>query len=357
MSNRRVAASLPVLFATLLLIQSALAQGHSNGQYGRAPSANSPFAGDGFDNPSNMGRIHGTVHTFDGHPVSNATVAAHDVAHGTVSVSVRTEPNGTFVFPGLPPGSYEVTASVGADQTSERADIKDVGDTSIDFRLPNKVAGARASANGSSVSFAQYQVPAKARSLFEKASELMERGKIAQALEKVNAALTNFPKFAEALTLRGVLEERMDKMEAAIEDYGLAIQADPHFPLAYVTMASVLNSAGRFNEALPFLTEVERFAPNLWQASYESARCSLGRNDFEGALRSVDRAAQLRGSAKGDRPELHLVRGYALLGLSENSKASAEIQTFLASHPTGHNAEMAKTVLSKLQESTVATSR
>jgi tetratricopeptide (TPR) repeat protein len=284
-------------------------------------------------------------------------VAAHDVAHGTVSVSVRTEPNGTFVFPGLPTGSYEVTASVGVDQTSERVEVSDVGDSSIDFRLPNKVAGAPGSANGSSVSFAQYQVPAKARSLFEKASDLMEKGKTNQALEKVNAALTNFPKFAEALTLRGVLEERTDRVEAAIEDYRLAIQADPHYPLAYVTMASVLNSAGRFNEALPFLTEVERLAPNLWQAAYESARCSLGRNDFQGALRSVDRAAQLRGSAKGDRPELHLVRGYALLGLSDNSKASAEIQAFLASHPTGRNAEMAKAILDKLQESTVVGGR
>jgi tetratricopeptide (TPR) repeat protein len=207
------------------------------------------------------------------------------------------------------------------------------------------------------VSFAQYQVPAKARSLFEKASDLMEKGKTAQALEKVNAALASFPKFAEALTLRGVLEERTNKVEAAIEDYRLAIQADPHYPLAYITMASALNSAGRFDESLPFLTEVERFAPNLWQASYESARCSLGRNDYKGALRSVDRAAELRGNAKGDMPELHLVRGYALIGLSDNSKASTEIQAFLASRPTGRNAEMAKAMLSKLQESTAVGSR
>ncbi len=102
MSNRRVAACLPLLFATLLLIQSAHAQGRSNVQFGKTPSANSPFTGSVFDSTSNNGRINGTVHTFDGHPVSNASVSAHDVAHGTVSVSVRTEPNGTFVFQAFP---------------------------------------------------------------------------------------------------------------------------------------------------------------------------------------------------------------------------------------------------------------
>ena len=354
MSIRRVAASVPILLVTLLLIPSALAQGRSNVPYGKSNAADSSFASDSFDSPASNGRIHGTVHTVDGHPVSDATVAAHDIAHGTVFVSVRTETNGNFAFPSLPPGSYEVTASVGVDQTSERVDVNGVGDTSVDFRLPNKVVGGPPSANGSSVSYAQYQVPAKARSLFEKAFDLMEKGKTEQALEKVNAALAIFPKFAEALTLRGVLEERTNKVDAAIEDYRLAIQADSHYPLAYITMASLLNSAGRFNESLPFLTQVERIAPNLWQASYEAARCSLGRNDFAGALRSIDRAAQLRGNGKGDLPEMHLVRGYALLGLSDNSKASAEIETFLASHPTGRNAEMAKAILSKLQESTVS---
>ena len=357
MSIRRVAASLSVAvpLAMLLLIQTALAQSHSNAPFGKSP--NSPFGSDGFDNQSRNGRIHGTVQTFDGHPVSNATVSAHDVSRGTVSMSVHTETNGSYAFPNLPPGSYEVTASVGVDQTTERVDVSDVGDPTVDFRLPNKSAGAPGNANSSSVSFAQYKVPAKARSLFEKASELMEKGKTAQALEKVNAALANFPKFAEALTLRGVLKERTGTAEAAMEDYRLALDADPHYPLPYITMASLLNSAGRFSKSLTFLNQVERIAPDLWQAAYESARCSLGRNDFAGALRSIDRAAQLRGTAKGDLPEMHLVRGYALLGLSEEAKASAEIQAFLASHPTGRNAEMAKAILSKLQESAVSADR
>jgi tetratricopeptide (TPR) repeat protein len=274
--------------------------------------------------------------------------------HGTLITSVHSAADGSFNLSNLPTGRYEVTASSGVEQARERVEVGRIGETTVDLLLSNKTPTGNTS--DSSISFAQYKVPAKARSLYEKAVQFMARDKFDEALEKVNASLDIFPKFAEALTLHGVIQERAGKSEAAIADYRLAIQSDPKYPLPYITMASVLNSTGRFAESLSFLGQAEHIAPNMWQISYESARSSLGKDDFAAALRSIDRASELHGGTLKETAEMHLVRGYALIGLSNVQKAKDEVQAFLTREPKGHVADDAREVLRRLDNGTMSAS-
>jgi len=356
MLSRRMPASLMLVLGsslTLIPIRPALAQARPDLQTGMH-SLSDPFSepGVGLGN----GRISGMVRTVDGHAVPDADIVLHDITHSSTFTTTHADPNGSFVFSGLAPGNYDVTASAGVQQANQRVQVPQIGEATVDFRLPNRESAGSGSASRATVSFAHYRVPAKA-SLYEKAAQLMARGKVDQAFEKANEALSVFPKFPEALTLRGIINEKANKAGEALQDYQLAVQCDAGFPLAYLAMASALNSLGRFSDAMLVLGQVDRIAPDRWEISYEFARASIGKYDFEGALRNIERASQLHGGPQNDSAAIHLVRGYALLGLSNLSKASNEIHAFLAKQPSGRASDAAREVLSRMQSTTTTASR
>lgn len=355
MSNRILAAFLLVLLIMSLPIPSALAQGRRN----RADSITPPDSTDPFNGPNGNGfgiaQISGTVRTYDGRSVNDANVVARNVERPSVFTTARTDSSGRYVLRNLQPGNYEVTVSTGLEQASQRVDVGR-GDSDLDFRLSNRTATSNGP-GGSTVSLSQISVPPKARSLLEKATQLMVRGKLDQSLEKVNAALTIYPKFAEALTLRGIINERTGKASEALNDYRQAIQHDANYALAYLAQASLLNSMGQFKESGPILERFDQLAPNHWQTAFEMARSCLGRGDLQAAMSNVTRASQLHGGAQKDLPEMHLLRGYILIGLSDLSKAAEEMQAFLAREPNGPAADAARQVLAKMTSSTVAASR
>jgi tetratricopeptide (TPR) repeat protein len=296
------------------------------------------------------------VRTYDGHIVSGANVSIREVQHGATFASTRTDSAGNFSLHNVSPGNYEVTVSVGVDEANDRVQVSNLGQATVDLRLPNNTASATGS-GGSSISIAEYRVPAKARALYEKAQQLFIRGKNAEASVKLDAALKIYPTYAGALTLRGLIEQRAGEGGKAIDDFHQAIQNDPHAPLAYLALASTYNSTGRFKEAVPILDEVDRIAPNLWQTFFETARCKLGLNDFEAALRNLSRAEELRGKDKPGMPTFHLLRGYALAGLSRVQDAKREIESYLALEPKGQTADSARAMLTQLSSQKLAAER
>src|SRR6266568_405248 len=225
--NRLVAASL--FLATLCMSFQALAQRPSDAQRGMPyPSQQ---ADPSFADGAGFGSVSGTVQTMDGHAVQNAAIELHDTGRGTRTITGRTDANGTFALYNIPPGDYEVTASSGTSEARDRVRVESTSRTAtVELRLPNKSDGQLRNDNGATVSVSQYKVPAKARSLYEKAAQAMGHNKLDQAYEKVNAALAICPKFAEALTLKGVLESDKGKDAEAIADFQQAIQYDSKYP-------------------------------------------------------------------------------------------------------------------------------
>ena len=352
MSKHTLATLFLVLFFTILSCLPALAQGgRANGQRGMGNSPLDP--GSPFDGPSvaGGGQISGTVRTFDGHGVADATIVARDLERTSVFITTRSDASGRYAMHGVQAGSYDLTVTSGLEQASERVTVSGSGSSIADFRLPDRAASS------SSISFLQYKVPGKARSLYEKASQLFLHGKTDQSLEKVNAAITIYPKFSEALTLRGIIEERMGKTTEALNDYRKAVEYDANYALAYIAQGSVLNSTGHFTEAMQILGQASRITPNLWQIPFEMSRSCLGRGDFKGAMSNIERASELHGGPQKDIPAMHLLRGYVYLSLSNLQKATEEIQAFLARQPSGPMADSARRVLEEARGSTVSASR
>ncbi len=361
MSYRLVAASLLLIFTSSFPFTAA-AQNRSLSREGPPnfssdPSADPLAAGVGF------GRITGSVRTFDGHSISNANIELRSIGRAGRFYTARSDSSGSFALYNIPPGDYEVTASTGVDEAHERVQVSSLADdTSVDLRMRNKsAAGPNASepsaGKGPTISFSQFRVPAKARSLYENAVRSMKRGKFDDALTKVNAAISIYPQFSEALTLRAALQEDSGKQTEAIADLQLAMQYDPNYALAYLTLASIYNATGHFADALVILAQAEPLAPNAWQTYYELARAQDGTRKFADALRNADRASELQGGPEKELPELHVVRANALIGLGELPRACRELEAFLAHQPSGQLADQARTVLDQLRASSASASR
>lgn len=350
MSYRLAAASVSLLLGTLLLAAPAIAQNRYESRQSAPGLSDNPFNDPTVDSLTS-GRITGTVRTFDGHAVSEAKVEAREVDRGTTFYTTQSDSSGSFALYNIPPGTYDVTVSSGVDQAHEQVQVGPaIGDSTVDIRLANKPAGA---GSGPTVSLTQYRIPAKARALYEKAAQAMSHGKIDEANNRVNAALAICPRFPEALTLRGMLQANAGKSKEAIADFQQAIQYDGSFAIAYIALASVLNSSARFDESLPVLGQAERLAPNAWQIYFEFARANIGKRNFAEGLHNIDRASELQGGPQKEDPELHLVRGYALIGLNEMPRASHELETFLAREPHGEMADHARVMLDKLRAQTI----
>ena len=150
-----------------------------------------------------------------------------------------------------------------------------------------------------------------------------------------------------------MLQANAGKPTEAAADLQQAIQYDANYATAYLALAAVFNSSGRFRESLPVLGQAERLNPNLWQIYFELARADIGTGKFAEALRNIDRSSELQGGPQKEAPEVHLVRGYALIGLNEMPRASHELETFLAREPHGEVADHARVMLDKLRATTV----
>ena len=85
------------------------------------------------------------------------------------------------------------------------------------------------------------------------------------------------------------------------------------------------NSTGRFDDALLLLGEAERLAAKAVLVYFEVARADIGKGKFAEALRDLDRSSELQGGVGEEATELHLVRGYALIGLTEMPQAGHTI--------------------------------
>src|SRR6185369_1418797 len=131
-------------------------------------------------------------------------------------------------------------------------------------------------ADGSqSISVTQFRVPDKARKLYEKGNEALSKNKLADAKKYAEKALEIHPKFAEALTLRGILEINDGATDQGLADFDSAIKADPNFALAYTTMGAALNQTQKYDDATRVLLRAVALQPTAWQAYYELAKASL----------------------------------------------------------------------------------
>jgi predicted Zn-dependent protease len=283
--------------------------------------------------------IAGSVNTLDGHPLEQARIELHDLNTGAVMGHTYSRPNGSFELYNIPKGAYEVVATKGVVESRERVDLA-MDNTSVNLKMSNPVN--EVGETGATVSVSQYKVSPKARKEFEKAQKAFTDGKMDEAKNRANKAIELYPNFAEALTLRGILEINAKENEQGQADLQKAIQLDPNFGLAYFAMGAALNQAGRFDDAVRTLERGVIVKPDGWQGFFELSKANLAKGDFKAALKNATTAEKLSDDAYAP---IHVVKAHALMGMEQYQTAVAELERYLNREPQGDIAASARRTL------------
>lgn len=299
----------------------------------------SPFSSSARENSS----ISGTVQDIKNNPLKDVRVELTNM-NGVVVNSTYTNAGGSFEFSHVSQGSYTVVATSGLQQNSERVEVSGWNNfVSIHIQNGDKPEDG---VNGNAISVAQYKVPGKARDEYRKARDAMEKEKLEDAGKHLARALEICPKYADALTLRAVLELNQHNSDAAMSDLDSAVKADANYAMAYMVMGSALNMQSKFDEALRALRQGESLAPNYWQAQFEMGKSYIGKNDYAAALGHLQRAQAL---APQEYALIYLLQAHALLALKQYSEAMSALQVYLQKEPQGPNSAEAQKMLEKAQ--------
>ncbi len=289
--------------------------------------------------------VSGVVRTADNRVQRNVRVELHSLASDTVIASAYTLPNGTFELDNVPRGIYEVVASSGINEARERVQVYDPN-VSVTLTLPSQTADTGPLADNATVSVSQLKIPHEAKKHFVKADEAFRDQKLAKARQEVEKALHAFPAYAQALTLRGILNLQDKNFDAARADLESAIKDDASYGMSYIVLGAAYNVTRRFDDSVRVLERGTALMPASWQGHFELAKALLAKGNFTGALRHIDKAAEL---GPPNYAAIHLVRAHALLGLKNYDRAVTELEQFLGSEPKGADSAAARQTLDQVR--------
>jgi tetratricopeptide (TPR) repeat protein len=194
---------------------------------------------------------------------------------------------------------------------------------------------------------AQLAVPAKARQELQHAEKAIKLSKVAEAKRFLQNALARWPRFADALMLRALIERDQHSLELALADAENAVAYDPNYGKAYIVLGSIYTNLNRCGDAVRSVDHGIEIAPTYWQGHYEMSRALLCTGDFSGALLHANKA-----SAMGSNryPAVHLMKGYAYLGLKNDTAAKTELETYINLEPNDEARSRAKQILAQLHD-------
>jgi len=265
---------------------------------------------------------------------------------GPDSVSSRSNPLG--------PGQRNLDLPL--NDCELRADLAGYSSTSVrlDSSMNNSNVGVivlhyRGKKADGMVSVASLAVPGKARKEYEKGSELLEKGKLADAEKSLRKAIDEYPKFAEAWLRLGDLEQRRKNTEGAMADYQEAINADSNFPLPYLRMAFLSAVTSNWEQTRKLTERLISLDPvNYPVAYYYNAVADLNLNRTAQAESSALQAENLDKQHSEPRIELLLATIYGAKGAY--SSAADHYRAYLKLVPDGPLKDRVKTDLAKTEE-------
>jgi predicted O-linked N-acetylglucosamine transferase (SPINDLY family) len=162
------------------------------------------------------------------------------------------------------------------------------------------------------------------------------RGKVLQALNRWDEALTSFdkaialkPDFTEAHFNRGLALRALKRLDEALSSFDRAIASKPDYAQAFNSRGNVLQSLNRLEEALTSYAQAIAIQPDYAEAYNNRGNVMQALKRFDDAISSYDQAIAIR----SDHAEAHNNRGGALKKLVRLEEALSSFNRALAIRP------------------------
>lgn len=289
---------------------------------------------------SRLSFLQGQVLTQDGSPAAGVTVRITGAGSSQVAT---TNPKGEFQFTDLQRGSYEIAAESGILSARQTVMLNmDAPEITLRFEGPStpEKAGSQ-----NSVSVQQLKVPDKARKNYEKAVEEAGKQKTEKALNHLSQALAVFSCYADALTLKGVLDLGTGRVKLATAEAQQAIHCDESNGRAYFVLGAAFNAMGQPQDAVRMLNEGIRFQPDAWQAYYELGKSLLALHSTAAAVSQLKRAESL---LQDSFPPLYTAMASALLQMNDYVNARTQLLAFLKAAPDDPDSGKIKVLVAQI---------
>lgn len=176
--------------------------------------------------------------------------------------------------------------------------------------------------------------------ILSQAEQLAGQGKRAEAVKRVEAALTLAPDDARIWNLSASMAHSGGDRESARTAYGKALSLNPSYVEARVGRAALLLELGRLDEAGEDFAALRKLAPAEPRANYLRAVYHAQRGEQDGAREALNQVTSAvdpvpREVLRRRAPLILLMGGIAHYSLGQHEKARGYLEDFLRLSP-GH---------------------
>lgn len=199
------------------------------------------------------------------------------------------------------------------------------------------------------VTVASLEVPQKARKEYEKGSEFLEKGNLNEAEKSLHKAIDQYPKFAEAWTRLGDLEQRRKNIDAATKDYQEAINADPNLPVPYFRLAYLAAISRNWEDTCKLTERLIALDPTDFPIAYYYSAVAEFNLKQVGKAESYALRAQSMDKQHAE-PRIELLLASIYVAKESYSVAADHYRAYLKLVPDGPLTEPVKTDLARVEQ-------
>jgi len=261
-----------------------------------------------------------------------------------------TDPDGSFMFNGLPAAEYSVVVDGGTEYEAVRQSVVIYGTTGggvgpagqtmhVDMRLLPK-----GSAASEEKLFAG--VPKEAVDRYKKARQSAQAGNSKKAIDQLNSAITIYPKFSLALSELGDQYHKLGEMAKLVETMEALLSLTPNDSHAHLNLGIAFYNQKKFDEGQTHLREAVKLNNADPVAHYYLGMTLVSAKQYGEAEKELE-AAVANG---GDNLALaHKYLGGLYLSSKKNQQAADELEKYLKLDPKAADAERIKGTIKDLR--------
>jgi len=219
------------------------------------------------------------------------------------------------------------------------------GEIRMDTIVLQRIGGG----TGTTISLTTMQAPSNARHDYEKAQKHVAKENLKDAEKELTKAVQEFPKFAAAWALLGMIHQSNKQVDQAASDYQQAIAADPQYAKPYFGLAVIAANQQNWKETVRQSEQVNRLAPLAYpEAYFFSGIASYNLGNMDEAERNVRKFLTL--DSEHRKPIAVLYLGDILARKQDFAGAAQQAKAYLALAPNAPNSESVREKVKQLEQ-------
>jgi Tfp pilus assembly protein PilF len=244
------------------------------------------------------------------------------------STSTYLKPDGSFEFPSVVPGGYElhVTGSGGTTLYRQTLFIS-APEPNLAIDIPGHPNADRNGGGTVSIRQLQHKIPPEARKEFDKGVTASAKGDHQSALDHFQKAVSIDPELADGFNNLGSAHAALGQFEQAAEQFQKAIDLVPDHSLAVANLSVALCKLHQYPEAERVARRALSLDSSLLKIRYVLAVSLIAQHgDNAEVLENLQRAS-------AEVPKAHLVAADILERAGRREDAAKELEEYLRTAP------------------------